>query len=255
MEEHVREMNRLMEEGYQHGLRGDAIEASRAWLQCWEMIKAHLPTRPFDLAEEKTAFRGLGESLFNWLPEVEGEVQNASMEDPAFAEQHVRFCDEALELMAMPEHRPNFLRSRAQGLWRMGRVNEAESALQALLDEDPDDVWTHVARGDLYALERPVDLDRAEATYRQALERPTLREPEVIQERLEMLAELRGEKRPRRSKAASPAPAPSKQAHGDACGCGHDHAPVVQAVSQRIGRNEPCPCGSGKKYKKCCGQS
>jgi tetratricopeptide (TPR) repeat protein len=26
-----------------------------------------------------------------------------------------------------------------------------------------------------------------------------------------------------------------------------------QAVSNKIGRNEPCPCGSGKKYKKCCG--
>lgn len=24
--------------------------------------------------------------------------------------------------------------------------------------------------------------------------------------------------------------------------------------SQKIGRNEPCPCGSGKKYKKCCGK-
>jgi len=24
------------------------------------------------------------------------------------------------------------------------------------------------------------------------------------------------------------------------------HAP------QKIGRNDPCPCGSGKKYKKCC---
>jgi uncharacterized protein len=23
--------------------------------------------------------------------------------------------------------------------------------------------------------------------------------------------------------------------------------------AQRIGRNEPCPCGSGKKYKQCCG--
>ena len=22
----------------------------------------------------------------------------------------------------------------------------------------------------------------------------------------------------------------------------------------KIGRNDPCPCGSGKKYKKCCGQ-
>lgn len=24
-------------------------------------------------------------------------------------------------------------------------------------------------------------------------------------------------------------------------------------VSTKIGRNEPCPCGSGNKYKKCCG--
>ncbi len=23
-------------------------------------------------------------------------------------------------------------------------------------------------------------------------------------------------------------------------------------MSQRVGRNDPCPCGSGKKYKKCC---
>ena len=22
-----------------------------------------------------------------------------------------------------------------------------------------------------------------------------------------------------------------------------------------VGRNDPCPCGSGKKYKKCCGQA
>lgn len=24
--------------------------------------------------------------------------------------------------------------------------------------------------------------------------------------------------------------------------------------SKKIGRNQPCPCGSGKKYKKCCGR-
>jgi preprotein translocase subunit SecA len=23
---------------------------------------------------------------------------------------------------------------------------------------------------------------------------------------------------------------------------------------KKIGRNEPCPCGSGKKYKQCCGK-
>jgi uncharacterized protein YecA (UPF0149 family) len=26
------------------------------------------------------------------------------------------------------------------------------------------------------------------------------------------------------------------------------------AVGNKVGRNDPCPCGSGKKYKKCCGQ-
>ncbi len=27
-----------------------------------------------------------------------------------------------------------------------------------------------------------------------------------------------------------------------------------QAVSNKVGRNDACPCGSGKKYKKCCGK-
>ena len=31
-------------------------------------------------------------------------------------------------------------------------------------------------------------------------------------------------------------------------------APQKQVVKKKkVGRNEPCPCGSGKKYKKCCG--
>jgi preprotein translocase subunit SecA len=28
----------------------------------------------------------------------------------------------------------------------------------------------------------------------------------------------------------------------------------VQRDSKKVGRNDPCPCGSGKKYKKCCGR-
>jgi hypothetical protein len=27
----------------------------------------------------------------------------------------------------------------------------------------------------------------------------------------------------------------------------------IVVKGERIGRNDPCPCGSGKKYKKCCG--
>jgi len=34
-----------------------------------------------------------------------------------------------------------------------------------------------------------------------------------------------------------------------------DRQPVQQVVraAAKVGRNDPCPCGSGKKYKKCCG--
>jgi hypothetical protein len=30
---------------------------------------------------------------------------------------------------------------------------------------------------------------------------------------------------------------------------------TFRRTGQKVGRNDPCPCGSGKKYKKCCGRS
>ncbi|MCK4603893.1 MAG: SEC-C domain-containing protein, partial [Deltaproteobacteria bacterium] len=37
-------------------------------------------------------------------------------------------------------------------------------------------------------------------------------------------------------------------------GDGDDKPKTVKRKGQKIGRNDPCPCGSGKKYKKCCGR-
>ena len=45
-------------------------------------------------------------------------------------------------------------------------------------------------------------------------------------------------------------------AHVRMAGAGDARAEVKQVIrGQKIGRNEPCPCGSGKKYKKCCGRA
>jgi SWIM/SEC-C metal-binding protein len=30
--------------------------------------------------------------------------------------------------------------------------------------------------------------------------------------------------------------------------------PKTKIAEKKVGRNEPCPCGSGKKHKKCCGK-
>ena len=48
-----------------------------------------------------------------------------------------------------------------------------------------------------------------------------------------------------RGKMASPGGAPSD-------GGGHEVTKTIRRDKPRIGRNDPCPCGSGKKYKKCC---
>jgi len=67
--------------------------------------------------------------------------------------------------------------------------------------------------------------------------------------------------------AGGSAPVPV-HVHGPGCDHdhdhGHDHGPFdpnllmkrqpVYRTEPKIGRNDPCPCGSGKKYKKCHGQ-
>lgn len=45
-------------------------------------------------------------------------------------------------------------------------------------------------------------------------------------------------------------PVPDGRGFGESCAV----VPVVREGA-KIGRNEPCPCGSGKKFKRCCGES
>lgn len=44
---------------------------------------------------------------------------------------------------------------------------------------------------------------------------------------------------------------PMHLSHGDA----GDKPATVRRDAKKVGRNDPCPCGSGKKYKKCCGMN
>nr|WP_308873307.1 SEC-C metal-binding domain-containing protein [Thiothrix subterranea] len=57
-----------------------------------------------------------------------------------------------------------------------------------------------------------------------------------------------------RTKRDTPRPS-YKVEEDDADDEDEDDAPLIEQVIRaepKIGRNEPCPCGSGKKYKKCC---
>ncbi len=60
-----------------------------------------------------------------------------------------------------------------------------------------------------------------------------------------LLAQIRTHEEPKREQVAK---ATGTSGDGTA-----QNRTVRKTADQKIGRNDPCPCGSGKKYKKCCG--
>jgi preprotein translocase subunit SecA len=58
----------------------------------------------------------------------------------------------------------------------------------------------------------------------------------------------RGETPPGQA-AQAPAPTPIQAQAGGGDGKKH-----LKVAGKKVGRNDPCPCGSGKKYKHCCGR-
>ena len=62
--------------------------------------------------------------------------------------------------------------------------------------------------------------------------------------KLVMTAQIRGQEEPKREQVA-------KETGTSADGTDTQNKTVRKAT--KIGRNDPCPCGSGKKYKHCCG--
>ena len=65
--------------------------------------------------------------------------------------------------------------------------------------------------------------------------------------RMIFLAQLRTKEEPKREKVA-------KETGASGADDGSLKKEPVR-VGKKIGRNDPCPCGSGLKYKKCCGKN
>ncbi len=58
--------------------------------------------------------------------------------------------------------------------------------------------------------------------------------------------QIRSDEEPKRQQVA--------KITGTSGGDGSDKKRPVRKTDKKVGRNDPCPCGSGKKYKQCCGR-
>ncbi len=155
---------------------------------------------------------------------------------------------------ADPGNAQLYLGDLAQSLGEAGLAEEAARRADENLRSFPDQSWVLVTSGFAYA---PSDPERAEALFRRAVsvaragESPTEVE-EVYEQYLEFLAGQRGREADR--EAAQSELAEWKRSRGWLTALGGPAlttGPITKAA--KVGRNEPCPCGSGRKFKRCCG--
>lgn len=197
-----------------------------------------------------------------------------------FALARFGMVDEAAELcarMAAVREVEYFLGDRAVILAEAGRRDEALRQVEKNLARFPDDAWVRIKAGDVYR--ELGDAAAAETAYRHALAMSQAEEPSFDRdgavERLICILDETGRseeanaliesEKARAAASEAAGDGPEDQDPEDAkwrdASPSTDYVPSPSGVSPgtmvrrepKVGRNDPCPCGSGKKFKRCCG--
>jgi tetratricopeptide (TPR) repeat protein len=128
---------------------------------------------------------------------------------------------------------------KAECLFGIGKKEEGEKLSQEIISRNPDNPWFLLRAGGYYTTYGEKDFLKAKDCYLRALAvaQRHLGKPDGQRELravYEKLIEISYET-------------------GDRDSAERYERLLNVLESKRVGRNDPCPCGSGKKYKKCCG--
>jgi tetratricopeptide (TPR) repeat protein len=232
-----------------------------------------------------SGFRGT-QSLFNWIQDLESELWNAGLEDRQFLTARIAICEEGLRRFPSDDlMTENRRRALAESYYELGEADKAEALYREWLDADPCWGWGWIGWSDGYRFTRTErrDWNRCEQILREALAIADVRDRADIADRLVDACEEQGRSQEveelRREAQRSAAMVETSLNVSSACkvlrqktkiNFGGEGLPLNElsnvaamlrgapppapVTSQKIGRNEPCPCGSGRKYKKCCGR-
>jgi tetratricopeptide (TPR) repeat protein len=278
------ELDDKMQAGYKLLNSGGAVDACRIWLEAWSNVLCLLDKAGIESIEAfDERFRGT-QSLFNWIQDLESELWNAGLEDRQFLSARVALCEEGLRRFPSADDlmTENRRRSLAESYFELGEVEKAEALCREWLAADPCWGWGWIGWSDCYRFTRAgqVDLNRCEQILREGIAITRVRDRADIADRLADLCEEQGrdqEAKEFRRQSERGAPAGISRS---VCSTGKvlrqkmqfnfggeglplnelssvaerlRETPTKPIVRQKVGRNEPCPCGSGKKFKKCCG--
>ena len=178
----------------------------------------------------------------------------------------------------------NRRRALAESYYELGETGKAEALYRDWLHADPRWGWGWIGWSDCYRFTRTErrDWNRCEQILREGLSIADVRDRADIADRLADACEEQGRdeeaaelRRQAKRSAATVEVSQSVSSAGKVLrqktqvnigGAGlplsemSNMAAMLRGTSaptpvrqQKVGRNEPCPCGSGKKFKKCCG--
>jgi tetratricopeptide (TPR) repeat protein len=279
------ELDDKMQAGYELLKSSGAVAACRIWLEAWNDVLRLLDKAGLESIEEfDERFRGT-QSLFNWIQDLEGELWNAGLDDRQFLSARIALCEEGLRRFPSDDALllENRRRALAESYFELGEVEKAEALYRAWLAADPCWGWGWIGWSDCYRFTRTeqVDLSRCEQILREGFAIAGVRDRADIADRLADVCEEQGrdeeakefrQQSERRdttievSQTVSSAGTVLRQkTQLNFGGAGLPlsdlsnvagmlrETPTMPVTRQKVGRNEPCPCGSGKKYKKCCG--
>jgi len=173
--------------------------------------------------------------LENWLRDLVTDLAEVGRIDDA--------ADLAAVMAEMLDE-PAFLSDRAFILAGAGRDHDARAQAEALLEKFPGDPQRIAEAGEV--LENLGDVHRAEAVYRRALQVAFL-EPERKEATLRLIPLLRRQGRHTEARLLEDDERIPRTP-------GRERVIPVRSTP-KVGRNDPCPCGSGRKHKKCCSAS
>lgn len=144
----------------------------------------------------------------------------------------------------------NTRRAIADSHFELGNEEECDRLYSMWLGADPNWGWGYIGWSDCYHFGKnktEAHLRKAEAIITKALEQKDLRDRlDVIERAVEIYQALGNNEKVAELKKEIPSLKRSTFVK---------HTTAGPIKTEKTGRNDPCPCGSGKKYKKCCGKS
>lgn len=248
--EKYKKIDEKINEGYKL-LEGQTIEACDVWLDAWEDIKTLIAEDKIkDLPTLQGKYKWT-EFVMNYVQDLDDELHNVAIDKPEYRSKRIKYCEELLELCGDKDELiiENTRRSIAESQYALGNKKECDRLFKKWLTDDPAWGWGYIGWADCYHFGTKniaADNVKAEEIINKALKEKNLRDrADVIDRAIEIYLALG------KNQEAAELEKELKELSAASKGKTLAKTPVTVI---KIGRNEPCPCGSGKKYKKCCGK-